>query len=116
MLNRRRLLIVSLVGVVSVLVGASLRTRASTAPLTRDHLASTFDVGIRHLVFEWDPKDPRPEAERRRSLFDFMYETYDASAWIPQALFDRTLVAQASVGDLDTIVGDKVGLVLWHDN
>ena len=60
--------------------------------------------------------DPRPEAERRRALFDFMYETYDASAWIPQALFDRTLVAQAIVGDVDTIVGDKVGLVLWRDN
>ena len=45
-----------------------------------------------------------------------MYETYDASAWIPQSLFDTNAVTHAVVGDVDTIVGDKVGLVLWRDN
>ena len=45
-----------------------------------------------------------------------MYETYDASAWIPQSLFDTNAVTQAVIGDVDTIVGDKVGLVLWRDN
>jgi RoxA-like, cytochrome c-like len=93
----------------------SLRTRATPA-LSRDRLASTFDTGIRHLVFEWDPADPRPESERRKALFDLMYETYRASAWIPQSLFDSNLVTQAVVGDVDTIVGEKVGLVLWRDN
>jgi hypothetical protein len=100
----------------AALLAMSLRTRATKAPLSRQALASTFDVGIRNLVFEWDPNDPRPETERRKALFDFMYETYQASAWIPQSLFDRNLVTQAVVGDVDTIVGDKVGLVLWRDN
>ena len=45
-----------------------------------------------------------------------MYQTYQASAWIPQSLFDSNLVTQAVVGDVDTIVGEKVGLVLWRDN
>ena len=60
--------------------------------------------------------DPRPVEERRTALFDFMYETYDASAWIPQSLFDSNLITQAVIGDLQTIVGEKVGLVLWRDN
>ena len=55
-------------------------------------------------------------SERRRALFDFMYQTYQSSAWIPQSLFDSNLVTQAVVGDVDTIVGEKVGLVLWRDN
>ena len=84
--------------------------------MSREELASSFDVGIRNLVFEWDPSDPRPQAERRKALFDFMYQTYQGSAWIPQSLFDSNLVAQAVIGDVDTIVGDKVGLVLWRDN
>ena len=57
-----------------------------------------------------------PEAERQRALFDFIYQTYDSSAWIPQSLFETNLVTQAVVGDVDTIVRDKVGLVLWRDN
>ncbi len=48
-------------------------------------------------------------------LFDFIYQTYDSSAWIPQSLFDSNLVTQAVIGDVDTIVGEKVGLVLWRD-
>ena len=94
----------------------SLRTRASGVPVSRDTLASSFDAGIRNLVIEWDPKDPRPQAERRTALFEFMYQTYQASAWIPQSLFDSNLVTQAVMGDVDTIVGKKVGLVLWRDN
>ena len=95
---------------------ASLWTRASVAPLSRETLASGFDASIRHVVLEWDPNDPRPGKERRRALFEFVYQTYQASAWIPQSLFDGSLVAQAIVGDVDTIVGEKVGLVLWRDN
>jgi hypothetical protein len=70
------------------LLATSLWTRASVAPLTRETLAASFDVGIRNLVIEWDVNDPRPAAERRKALFDFMYQTFQASAWIPQSLFD----------------------------
>ena len=102
--------------ITAALLGASLWTRASVAPMTRDTLAASFESDLRHVVLEWDPNDPRPQAERRRALFEFVYQTYDASAWIPQSLFDSNLVTQAVVGDVDTIVGEKVGLVLWRDN
>jgi mono/diheme cytochrome c family protein len=98
------------------LVVASPWPRASAPPVTREGLDAGFDAGIRNLAIEWDASDPRPEAERRKALFDFMYQTYQASAWIPQSLFDGNLVTQAVAGDVDTIVGDKIGLVLWRDN
>jgi hypothetical protein len=88
-----------------------------TAPaIARATLASSFASDLRNVVYEWDPGDPRSEVERRQALFEFMYETYDASAWIPQSLFDSNLVTQAVGGDVNTIVGEKVGLVLWRDN
>ena len=93
-------------------VDARLRARRCRAKRS----PSGFDSGIRNLVIEWDPHDTRPEAERRKALFDFIYRPTDASAWIPQSLFDSNLVTQAIVGDVDTIVGEKVGLVLWRDN
>src|SRR5262245_43081669 len=98
--------------ILAMSLAMSLSTGASVPPATREALASTFDAGIRNLVLEWDPADPRPDAERRRALFDFMYETYQSSAWIPQSLFDSNLVTQAVVGDVNTIVGEKIGLVL----
>src|SRR5262245_61747725 len=102
--------------ILAMSLAMSLSTGASVPPATREALASTFDAGIRNLVLEWDPADPRPDSERRRALFAFMYETYQSSAWIPQSLFDRNLVTQAVIGDINTIVQDKVGLVLWGDN
>ncbi len=71
---------------------------------------------MRQVVYRWDPADPRSDADKRAALFDFVYQTYDSSAWIPQSLFDGNLATQAIVGDVDTIVRDKVGLVLWRDN
>lgn len=112
---KTRLVSLSLAAAAGLLVTA-LWTRASVAPVSREALASSFDWGIRNLVIEWDANDTRPEAERRTALFDFIYQTYQASAWIPQSLFDSNLVTQAVVGDVDTIVGEKVGLVLWRDN
>ncbi|HYN10538.1 MAG TPA: hypothetical protein VES67_24340 [Vicinamibacterales bacterium] len=109
-------LIVWLLALAGVLLCASFWTRASVAPMTRDALIGSFESDLRRVVLEWDPSDPRPAADRRRALFDFVYQTYDASAWIPQSLFDSNLVTQAVVGDVDTIVGEKVGLVLWRDN
>ncbi len=91
-------------------------TRASAPRLSREVLAAAFDADMRHVVYEWDQDDPRPQSERRQALFDFMYETYDASAWIPQSVFDGNLATQTVVGDVDTIVGENVGLVLWRDN
>src|SRR5262249_2889906 len=113
----RRVSIVGLVlTIASALAAASRWPRASAAPISHETLAAGFDAGIRNLVIEWDPADGRSEAERRRALFAFMYQTYKASAWIPQSLFDTNLVTQAVAGDVDTIVGRNVGLVLWHDN
>ncbi|PYR54541.1 MAG: hypothetical protein DMF91_26525, partial [Acidobacteria bacterium] len=101
---------------VGLIIVTSLRTRALASPMSRASLASTFDSDIRHVAYAWDPSDPRSEADRRQALFDFMYETYQASAWIPQSLFDGNLVTQAVVGDVNMIVGEKAGLVLWRDN
>lgn len=91
-------------------------TPASALPDTRDALVSTFDSDIRNLVYRWDPDDPRPQHERHAALFSFVHQTYETSAWIPQSLFDGNLVTQVVVGDVDTIVRDRVGLVLWPEN
>jgi mono/diheme cytochrome c family protein len=100
----------------AALLGFSLWTRASVPALSHDALASSFDAGIRNLVVQWDPADSRTETERRRALFDFIYQTYQASAWIPQSIFDGNLVTQAIAGDVETIVREHVGLVAWRDN
>ena len=89
-IHRIRLICLALM-ITSALFVAARWTRASSAPVSRDALAATFDAGIRNLVIEWDPADPRPESERRQALFGFMYQTYQASAWIPQSLFDGNL-------------------------
>lgn len=91
-------------------------TAGSALPVSRDALVSTFDSDIRNLVYRWDPKDPRPKAERHAALFAFVHQTYETSAWIPQSFFDGNLVTQVVVGDVDTIVRDKVGLVPWREN
>ena len=91
-------------------------TRASVRYVSRDALRASFASDTRNLVYRWDPADPRPDAERRDALFEFMYQTYDSSAWIPQSVFDGNVVTQAVLGDVDTIVRDKVGLVLWREH
>jgi hypothetical protein len=110
-----KLVIAALSAGIGVLV-ASLWTQASILPMSREVLISSFEADIRHLAYSWDPSDPRSEEARRLALFDFIYQTYKASAWIPQSLFDSNIVTQAVVGDVETIVGEKVGLVLWRDN
>lgn len=105
--------------VVAVLAGG-LASRwwisASASPVSRDELLGAFDSDIRNLVHRWDPDDPRPAAERRAALFDFVHQTYRTSAWIPQSVFEANLVTQTIVGDIETIVRDKVGLVPWREN
>ena len=48
---------------------------------------STSD--IRDLVYRWDPADRRPPSERRRALFDFMYQTYDSLSVDPAVAVRR---------------------------
>ena len=84
--------------------------------MSEEALSATFESAIRKLVVSWDPADPRSADERLKSLSAFMYETYDASAWIPQSLFDSNVITQAVVGDVETIIGENIGLVLWPDN
>jgi hypothetical protein len=104
------------IGAAAALIAVTQLTVASRPAIARETLEARFDADIRNLVYRWDSADPRPVTERRRALFDFMYQTYDSSAWIPQSLFDSNVVTQAIVGDVDTIVRDKVGLALWREN
>ena len=85
-------------------------------PVTRAALTASLERDLRDVVLEWSAADRRPLEERRRALFDFVYQTYDSSAWIPQSLFDGNLMTQAIVGDVDSIVRDQVGLTLWRGN
>ena len=96
-----------------------LFSRPETAHLTGlpdESLAATFDSDMRNVVYRWSETDPRSERDRKRATFDFVYQTYDSSAWIPQSLFEGTWSCRPSLGDVDTIVRDKVGLVLWRNN
>jgi RoxA-like, cytochrome c-like len=104
--------------VATLLTAIVLVLRASRAPvrhISRDALRSSFESDTRNLVYAWDAADPRSRAERLSALFEFVYQTFDSSAWIPQSLFDSNLVTQAVVGDVDSIVGRNVGLVLWRE-
>jgi hypothetical protein len=113
-----RLLRVSAALAVLVLLGAWLAVQGSArmSPVTREALRATFETDIARLVYRWDPNDARPEQARTDALFDFVYETFDSSAWIPQSLFDSNLLSQVVAGSVDTIVADHVGLVPWREN
>ena len=107
------------VAIAAVMLGLSAAaqwTRAAAIPSSREALLANFSSDLARVVYRWDPADPRSDAARQRALFDFIYQTYDSSAWIPQSLFDSNLVTQVVVGDVDAIVQDKVGLVPWRDN
>jgi hypothetical protein len=97
-------------------VGRRAPESRSPRVVSHETLKSDFDADLQGVVYRWDPADPRTAAERKQALFDFVYQTYDSSAWIPQSLFDANLMTQAVVGDVDSIVRDKVGLVLWPGN
>src|SRR5215471_3397205 len=116
MLRRTIHVVAVLTGIVGIAFALSRSPHAARPAIDRDTLASTFASDMEHVVYQWDPNDPRPETVRRQALFDFVYETYDASAWIPQSLFDGNVVAQVIAGDVDTIVSQKVGLVPWRGN
>jgi processive rubber oxygenase RoxA-like protein len=116
--TRRRVIgIAALSWLAAYFAGAFTRnTSVHSGALTREMLRASFESDMRHVVSRWSADDRRSEAEKQTALFDFVYQTYDSSAWIPQSLFDSNLATQAIVGDVNTIVHDKVGLVLWRDN
>ncbi|HEY0871914.1 MAG TPA: hypothetical protein VGD94_00475 [Vicinamibacterales bacterium] len=110
-------LLLAAVGVLSTLTAVLLRsTGKGGGAFTRDELLESFAADLRNVVIEWSEEDRRPASDRQLALFDFVYQTYESSAWIPQSLFDRNLVTQAVAGDVETIVSQKVGLTLWRDN
>jgi hypothetical protein len=84
--------------------------------VSRDALRASFDGDIRNLKIAWADDDPRPERLRQDLLFEFLYQGYASSAWVPQALFDGNAVTQAVVGDNTAIIRDRIGLTLWPEN
>lgn len=94
----------------------NLARSGHSTSLARDVLDADFDEATRNVVLEWAPEDLRPAHERQRVLRDFVYQTYESSAWMPQAIFEGNLVTQLVAGDVDTIVRDRVGLALWPEN
>ena len=110
--------LLSFVAVISLvaLVFRAPRAEKEDTAMTKEALSVTFESAIRNLVINWDPIGPQTADERLKSLSTFMYETYDASAWIPQSLFDSNVITQAVVGDVSTIIRENVGLVLWPEN
>jgi hypothetical protein len=82
--------------------------------LDRSELRSTFGRHPKPRL-SLGSADPRPEAERRAALFDFVCPDLRRLGVDPQSVFDGSLATQAIVGDVDTIVGSKVGLVLWRE-
>jgi hypothetical protein len=111
-----RLAAAALVPLTAIIFVLSSASSPPAVRITRETLADSFDADIRNLVVEWNPDDPRSEAERRRALFSFVYQTYESSAWIPQSLFDSNLLTQIVGGDVDAIIREQVGLVSWPEN
>lgn len=114
-LVRSLLSIVAVISLVAIVFHAP-RPEKEEKAMSKEALSVTFESAFRNVVVNWNPTDPRPADERLKALSTFVYETYDASAWIPQSLFDTNVITQAVVGDVDTIIREKVGLVLWPDN
>jgi hypothetical protein len=111
-----RVSVALLVIIGGVVLASAGRARNPTASDSREALVASFDSDISAMVYQWDPDDSRPEPERRGALRDFMYQAYDSSAWIPQSAFDGNAFLQLVVGDADTIIRDRIGLVPWHAN
>ncbi len=111
-------LLTVLVGLLLTAVGALGSDRGGSTPraMTEEELFRSFERSMSDVVIAWDPSDRRTPEARARALYDFVYQTYEASAWIPQSLFDGNVVTQVVVGDVESIVRDKVGLTPWPAN
>ncbi len=53
-----------------------------------DELRESFARDTRNLKIAWADDDPRPERLRQDLLFEFVYQGYEGSVWVPQALFE----------------------------
>lgn len=83
---------------------------------SREAVLATFESSLSGMVYEWDPKDPRPDVERRQALVGFMTETFGSSFWVPRSLLDGNLITRVVAGAPETIARERVGLVLWPEN
>jgi hypothetical protein len=97
-------------------VVVSLLRPVSPRCVSRESLRSSFDVDMRNVVYAWDPTDPRPEMQRRQALFEFVYEGYKSSVWVPQASLEGNWLTRAVLGHSHAIASDRVGLVPWPEN
>ncbi len=59
-------------GIVTGVFLFTLWSRAATPAIAREMLVASFASDMRRVVYEWNPSDPRPEADRERALFDFL--------------------------------------------
>lgn len=89
---------------------------APNSAAARQALLDNFPHDVARVVYRWDSRDTRSEPERLLALARFMYEGYDSSAWIPQTFIDARRILPASLGTVDAIIRDRVGLVLWPQN
>ena len=92
MLTRRRLIVALMLAIVAVV---SIRVSRPARYVSRASLFNSFESDLANLVFVWSAQDVRLEADRSRSMFDFIYQGYDSSVWIPQSLFDGNPFTQA---------------------
>ncbi|MBI2952431.1 hypothetical protein HYY27_10060, partial [bacterium] len=80
---------------VLALLAASVVALSCVHPWTRnvsqEAVRAAFDASLSGMVYDWDPEDLRPEAERRRALVGFMTETFGSSFWVPRSLLDGNL-------------------------
>lgn len=106
---------VALIVVIGILV-ISLMWPVSPRYVSRESLRLSFDADMSKVVYEWDPLDRRPEKQRREALFDFVYEGYESSVWVPQAALEGNWLTQVFLGDSHAIASSRVGLVPWAEN
>src|SRR4051794_32273441 len=116
---RRRRALLALLALATLVAGSAAafvrHAHVSVLSPSRRDLRAGFARATRRMVIAWGERDTRSPREQQEALFGVVYSTYESSAWIPQSLFDSNVVTQAIVGDAPTIVGQKVGLVLWPD-
>ncbi len=116
MKNYKALVLLFASAAFALLASVEFLRPAASEPIAREEMLETFSADTANLVYRWNPEDPRSEEERRLALFEFMYETYDNSTWLPQSLFERNRVTQVVTGDTDNIVSNRIGMALWPEN
>ena len=115
---RHRHLPILLGCIVSLTVGCFSLARWSglSGADARHTLAASFNRDLDQVVYAWNPDDARPLPQRRRALFEFVYESYNSSLWLPHGLLRPNFLARLLIGDPDTIAQQRLGLALWSDN